>query len=148
MFTRGDDDQGIRGSIQSSPIQSSSSQNQNPQSHLIQAPSINLPKGGGAIRGIGEKFTTNPVMGTGSMTVPIATSPGRSDFGPKLSLSLTQAPVTGLSGSDGASLCPLSLARQTRDFRSITMQKNLMSLFSLGPKILCRCTVKTKMEMG
>ncbi len=50
-------------------------------------PSISLPKGGGAIRGIGEKFAANPVTGTGSMTVPIATSPGRSGFGPQLSLS-------------------------------------------------------------
>lgn len=37
-------------------------------------PAINLPKGGGAIRGMGEKFAANPVTGTGSMTVPIATS--------------------------------------------------------------------------
>src|SRR5262245_24175617 len=49
-------------------------------------PSISLPKGGGAIRGIGEKFTANPVTGTGSMSVPIATSPGRAGFGPQLSL--------------------------------------------------------------
>jgi hypothetical protein len=34
-------------------------------------PSITLPKGGGAIRGIGEKFAANPVTGTGSMTVPL-----------------------------------------------------------------------------
>src|SRR5690348_13197930 len=52
----------------------------------ISAPSLTLPKGGGAIRGIGEKFAANPVTGTGSMTVPIATSPGRSGFGPQLSL--------------------------------------------------------------
>ena len=50
-------------------------------------PTITLPKGGGAIRGIGEKFAANPVTGTGSMSVPIATSPGRSGFGPQLSLS-------------------------------------------------------------
>ena len=51
------------------------------------APFISLPKGGGAIRGMGEKFAANPVTGTGSMTVPIATSPGRAGFGPQLSLS-------------------------------------------------------------
>jgi hypothetical protein len=28
---------------------------------------ITLPKGGGAIRGIGEKFGANPVTGTGDM---------------------------------------------------------------------------------
>ena len=50
-------------------------------------PAITLPQGGGAIRGIGEKFAANPVTGTGSMTVPIATRPGRAGFGPQLALS-------------------------------------------------------------
>ena len=50
-------------------------------------PNIALPKDRGAIRDIGEKFAANPVTGTGSMAVPIATSPGRSGFGPQLSLS-------------------------------------------------------------
>ena len=54
---------------------------------LLAAPSISPPKGGGAIRGIGEKFAANPVIGTGSVSVPIATSPGRAGFGPQLSLS-------------------------------------------------------------
>ena len=38
-------------------------------------PAISLPKGGGAIRGMGEKFAANPITGTGSMTVPLAASP-------------------------------------------------------------------------
>jgi RHS repeat-associated protein len=50
-------------------------------------PSLTLPSGGGAIRGIGEKFAANPVTGTGSTTVPIYASPGRAGFGPQLSLS-------------------------------------------------------------
>jgi RHS repeat-associated protein len=54
---------------------------------MVAAPSISLPKGGGAIRGMGEKFAANPVTGSGSMSVPIATSPSRSGFGPQLSLS-------------------------------------------------------------
>jgi Salmonella virulence plasmid 65kDa B protein len=49
-------------------------------------PPISLPKGGGAIRGIDEKFADNPVTGTGSLSVALALSPGRSGFGPKLSL--------------------------------------------------------------
>lgn len=57
----------------------------------IKAPTISLPKGGGAIKGIGEKFAANPVTGTGTMTVPIATSAGRSGFGPQLSLSYDSA---------------------------------------------------------
>ena len=63
-----------------------------------QLPSISLPKGGGAIRGIGEKFAANPVTGTGSFTVPIATSPGRSDFGPQLSLSYDSGAGNGPFG--------------------------------------------------
>jgi len=60
---------------------------QSDESSQISAPSISLPKGGGAIRRIGEKFAANPVTGTGSMTVPIAVSPGRSGIAPQLSLS-------------------------------------------------------------
>jgi predicted nucleic acid-binding protein len=44
----------------------------------VLSPVVSPPKGGGAIRGIGEKLTVNPVTGTGSMSVPITTSPDRS----------------------------------------------------------------------
>ena len=56
------------------------------------APTISLPKDGGAIRGIGEKFGANAVTGRGSMTLPIFASPGRSGFGPQLALSSRHAP--------------------------------------------------------
>jgi RHS repeat-associated protein len=65
---------------------------------LISPPSLSLPKGGGAIRGLGEKFAANPVTGAGSMTVPIATSPGRAGFGPKLSLTYDSAAGNGPFG--------------------------------------------------
>ena len=48
-------------------------------------PSVNLPKGGGAIGGLGEKFQVNPATGSGSLTLPLPLSPGR--FAPSLSLS-------------------------------------------------------------
>lgn len=76
------------------------------------APSISLPKGGGAIRGIGEKFAANPVTGTGSMSVPIATSPGRSGFGPQLSLSYDSGAGNGPFGF-GWSLSLPSITRRT-----------------------------------
>src|ERR1700724_3482435 len=77
-----------------------SKQNENNKSgnSHVSAPSLSLPKGGGAIRGMGEKFAGNPVTGTGSMTVPIATSPGRSGFGPQLSLSYDSAAGNGPFG--------------------------------------------------
>jgi RHS repeat-associated protein len=50
------------------------------------APAISAPKGGGAIRGIGEKLGMNPATGTGSLTIPLEPSPGRAGFGPSLEL--------------------------------------------------------------
>src|SRR5213596_3195737 len=75
-------------------------------------PAISLPKGGGAIRGIGEKFAANPVTGTGSMSVPIATSPGRSGFGPQLSLAYDSGAGNGMFGM-GWSLSLPAITRKT-----------------------------------
>src|SRR5437762_7580915 len=86
--------------------------NAGPQNGGVVAPSISLPKGGGAIRGIGEKFAANPVTGTGSMSVPIATSPGRSGFGPQLSLSYDSGAGNGPFGF-GWNLSIPSITRKT-----------------------------------
>jgi len=61
-------------------------------------PSVSLPKGGGAIRGIGEKFSVNPSTGTGSLSVPLVSTPGRSGFGPQLSLSYDSGAGNGVFG--------------------------------------------------
>lgn len=81
------------------------SQNQNSdpkqaanEQHAMRVPTLSLPKGGGAIRGIGEKFAANPVTGTGSLTVPIAVSPGRSGFGPQLGLAYDSGAGNGPFG--------------------------------------------------
>jgi hypothetical protein len=76
------------------------------------APAISLPKGGGAIRGIGEKFGANPVTGTASMSVPIFTSPGRSGFSPQLSLSYDSGAGNGPFGF-GWTLGLPSITRKT-----------------------------------
>src|SRR5947199_7594328 len=82
------------------------------RSTVLSAPSLSLPKGGGAIRGMGEKFAANPVTGTGSMTVPLATSPGRSGFGPQLSLSYDSGSGNGPFGF-GWSLSLPAITRKT-----------------------------------
>lgn len=69
-----------------------------PNKNALAPPTISLPKGGGAIRGLGEKFAANPVTGTGSLTVPIYASPGRSGFGPQLSLSYDSGSGNGPFG--------------------------------------------------
>jgi RHS repeat-associated protein len=78
----------------------------------VSAPQISMPKGGGAMRGIGEKFAANPVTGTGSLTVPIYASPGRSGFGPQLSLSYDSGAGNGAFGF-GWSLALPSITRKT-----------------------------------
>src|SRR5215204_991836 len=75
-------------------------------------PSISIPKGGGAIRGIGEKFGANPVTGTASVSIPIFTSPGRSGFGPSLSLSYDSGSGNGPFGF-GWNLSLPSITRKT-----------------------------------
>ena len=70
-------------SVRSPPI---NSQSVEPGNLALSAPQISTPKGGGAIRGIGEKFAANPVTGTGSLTIPIPVTPGRAGFEPKLEL--------------------------------------------------------------
>ena len=94
------------------PTDSSPEKVEKGRNHQITPPSISLPKGGGAIRGIGEKFAANPVTGTGSMTVPIATSPGRSGFGPQLSLSYDSGAGNGPFGF-GWSLSLPAITRKT-----------------------------------
>ncbi len=75
-------------------------------------PAIALPKGGGAIRGIGEKFSANPVTGTGTLTVPLPLSPARSNFGPQLQLSYDSGSGNGPFGI-GWSLSLPSITRKT-----------------------------------
>jgi hypothetical protein len=78
----------------------------------VSAPKIELPKGGGAIRGIGEKFAADPVTGTGSMSVPITTSPGRGGFSPRLALNCDSGSGNGPFGL-GWNLALASISRKT-----------------------------------
>lgn len=82
------------------------------ESFTLATPSISLPKGGGAIRGMGEKFAANPVTGSAAMTVPIGTSPGRGGFGPQLALSYDSNGGNGPFGF-GWSLSIPSITRKT-----------------------------------
>ena len=79
---------------------------------LTEPPTLSLPKGGGAIRGIGEKFAADPATGAGSVSVPIAASPGRAGFGPQLSLTYDSAAGAGPFGL-GWSLALPAITRKT-----------------------------------
>ncbi|MEO7327883.1 MAG: SpvB/TcaC N-terminal domain-containing protein [Minicystis sp.] len=76
------------------------------------SPAPTLPKGGGAIRGIGETFSANSVTGTGSFSVPIATSPSRSAFHPELTLAYDSGAGNGPFGH-GFHLSVPQVARKT-----------------------------------
>ncbi|MBN1428900.1 MAG: hypothetical protein JXB07_10990 [Anaerolineae bacterium] len=75
-------------------------------------PAVSLPKGGGAIRGIDEKFSVNAATGTASQSIPIATSPGRQGFSPQLALSYDSGAGNGSFGL-GWSLSLPAITRKT-----------------------------------
>lgn len=73
---------------------------------------ISFPKGGGAIRGLGEKFSVNSSNGSASLSIPIPVSPGRDDFEPELELSYDSGNGNGSFGL-GWSLNLPKIARKT-----------------------------------
>jgi len=72
--------------------------------------SISLPKGGGALKGIGETFQPNLFSGTGNHSIPIAITPGRNGFGPTLALQYSSGNGNGVFGLGW----DLSIPRVTR----------------------------------
>jgi RHS repeat-associated protein len=73
---------------------------------------ISLPKGGGALHGIGEKFSPDLHTGTGNFTVPIALPPGRNGFQPQLNLVYSTGNGNGPFGL-GWSLSVPGVSRKT-----------------------------------
>lgn len=77
-----------------------------------QAPSISLPKGGGALKGIDEKFSVNAVNGTAGLEITLPLTPGRGGFTPALSLIYSSGSGNGLFGQ-GWGLGLPSITRKT-----------------------------------
>ncbi len=77
-----------------------------------QAPSIAMPKGGGALKGIDEKFNVNAVNGTASLEVPLPLTQGRSGFTPSLALSYNSGGGNGEFGLGWALSLP-AIQRKT-----------------------------------
>ncbi|HVJ21272.1 MAG TPA: SpvB/TcaC N-terminal domain-containing protein, partial [Polyangiaceae bacterium] len=78
----------------------------------VKAPNPSLPKGGGAVRGLGEKFAASLVSGTGTLTIPIAVSPGRGGSAPEVSLSYDSGAGNGPFGA-GVRLSVPQISRKT-----------------------------------
>jgi hypothetical protein len=75
-------------------------------------PSVSAPKGGGAIRGLAEKFSVSAATGTATMAVPLPLSPGRSGFTPGLRLAYDSGSGNGPFGF-GWSLGTGAITRKT-----------------------------------
>ena len=81
------------------------------KSNAIEVPSISLPKGGGALKGIDEKFSVNAVNGTSSFSIPLPVSQARG-ITPALSLSYNSGSGNGIFGL-GWNLSLASIKRKT-----------------------------------
>ena len=86
---------------------------------------ISLPKGGGAIKGIGETFQPNLFSGTGNHAIPLAVSPGRGGFGPKLSLEYSSGNGNGPFGLGWQLSVPHVTRKQRRAFLNTTAAMSL-----------------------
>ena len=75
------------------------------------APAVSLPKGGGALKNIGDKFEANAFTGSGGMSIPIAVSPAR-DLSPTLALGYSTGAGNGPYGM-GWQLGVPSISRKT-----------------------------------
>lgn len=59
---------------------------------------ISLPQGGGAIKGLGEKFSPDLHTGTGNFSIPLSLPPGRNGFQPSLTLGYSTGGGNGAFG--------------------------------------------------
>lgn len=73
---------------------------------------ITLPQGGGAVKGLGEKFSPDLFTGTGNFTIPLALPPGRNGFQPQISLVYSTGNGNGAFGL-GWSLSIPNITRKT-----------------------------------
>ncbi len=75
-------------------------------------PTVALPKGGGAIRGIDEKLSVSEATGTASLSVEVFTSATRQSSGPTVTLAYDSGAGNGPFGL-GWRLSVPSIARKT-----------------------------------
>jgi RHS repeat-associated protein len=83
-----------------------------PSFAAVTAPKLDTPKGGGALRGMGESFRHNAATGTWSMTIPLPVTPSPRGPSPELSLSYDVGQGHGVFGL-GWSLSLPAIMRRT-----------------------------------
>ena len=102
----------------------------------VSVPKLWLPKGGGAIAGIGETFQPNAFTRTAGLSIPIPTSPCRG-FERTSASTTARVPATASSASALALPSPTFPERRQEPFRNTTT-RTLLS--SPTPMIWCRST--------
>ncbi|EFM12225.1 YD repeat protein [Paenibacillus curdlanolyticus YK9] len=92
-------------------MQSKSWNSEQERSEPFSKSELSLPKGGGAVRGIGETFEPDLFTGSMHMSIPIYASPCR-EFEPELKLQYSSGSGNGVYGL-GFSLSASSISRRT-----------------------------------
>jgi hypothetical protein len=77
----------------------------------IDIPSVSIPKGGGAIKGIDEKFEVNPVNGSASAGIPLPVAGARA-LSPQMSITYSSGAGNGIFGA-GWTLTLSDISRKT-----------------------------------
>lgn len=75
-----------------------SSDNNEQSQFYVAPPKVSLPKSGGIVSGVGEKFNANPFTGTANVSIPVKVTPGRGGFQPDLTLSYSSGGGNGIFG--------------------------------------------------
>ncbi|MCC0672505.1 sugar-binding protein [Clostridioides sp. ES-S-0145-01] len=89
---------------------------------------VSMPKGGGAIKGMGETFSSNPFTGVGNFSIPIKTSKGRG-FEPDISLNYNSGAGNGPFGL-GFSISLPYISRNTE--KGVPTYEDILDKFILS----------------
>ena len=108
------------------PQSTQSAQSSQSQSGNIQVTQLSLPKGGGAIQGIGETFQADEFSGTASFSVPLPSSPARG-FEPQIALNYSSGAGNGPFGLGWNAALP-SVSRKTNKGQPLYNDKDTFIL--------------------
>ncbi|MDC9407248.1 SpvB/TcaC N-terminal domain-containing protein, partial [Clostridioides difficile] len=89
---------------------------------------VSMPKGGGAIKGMGETFSSDPFTGGGNFSIPIKTSKGRG-FEPDISLNYNYSAGIGPFGL-GFSISLPYISRNTE--KGVPTYEDILDKFVLS----------------
>jgi hypothetical protein len=127
------------GTLGSTGSRGDSTQGESTDGTRSSPPAISVPKGRGAIRGMAERFSTNPVTGTGSLSFPLYTSSGRSGFGSLLSLSYDSRAGNGAFGWGWSLSLSTITCKTDKGLLSIETPKNPIASPCPRRKTWCQC---------